>query len=67
MKKKKKTISPKFEAIKVGKEEKLLLYFPDLNDFQVLLSIKEKASKVFGEKNVLVVMGNMKVTKVEGI
>lgn len=59
--------SPNFKSIKVGKGEKVLLYFPDLDDYDELLDIKAKASKVFGERNVLVVMGNMKVAKVEGV
>lgn len=68
MRPKKKTSSKNsFESVRVGKGEKLLLYFPDLDDYEELLSIKEKASKVFGEKNVLVVMGKMKVTKVQDL
>lgn len=55
------------ETMKIAKGEKLLLYFPDLDDYEELLSIKAKASQVFGEGNVLVVMGNMKATKVQGL
>jgi hypothetical protein len=53
-----------FKSIKVNKGEKIILHFPDLEDYEALLAIKEKASKVFGKNNVLVIMGNVSVSKI---
>lgn len=55
------------KTIKVAKGEKVLLYFPDLENYETLLAIKDRASKVFGKNNVLVVMGNMKAVKVQSL
>lgn len=63
----KKSKTDTMKTIRVSKGEKLLLYFPDLEDYEELLNIKANASKVFGADNVLVVMGNMKVTKVQDL
>lgn len=64
---KKKVKTDTLKTIRVGKGDKLLMYFPDLDDYEELLRIKANASKVFGQDNVLVVMGNMKVTKVQDL
>lgn len=63
---KKQTKLPDFTQVKLEKGEKLVLVFPNLKDYDQLLNIKEKASSVFGSSNVLVIMGNVNITKVKG-
>jgi hypothetical protein len=55
----------KMKSITIKKGEKVLLHFPDLDNIDDLKKIKEIASSVFGAKNVLVIMGDVRVSKVK--